>query len=111
MRHHDVLTLVAVVKDQVYLSEPLIRTTSWVKDEHFDLKPKHEQCLPSVAIPHPRGYVAYHLPGTNPWLTEFASRWHVPVEAARGGAETMYPQYQLKLATMPAPPALPAPQQ
>ncbi len=111
VRHHDVLTLVAVVKDSVYLTEPLIRTTSWVKDEHFDLKPKHDQCLPGVAVPHPRGFVAYHLPGKNPWLTEFASRWNVPVEATRGGAETMYPQYQAKLAAMPAPPPLPSPKQ
>jgi hypothetical protein len=107
VRHHDVLTLAAVVKDPVYLTEPLIRTTSWVANDHFDLSPKHAQCVPAVAVPHPKGYVAYHLPGKNRFLTEFASRWHVPVEAARGGAETMYPEYRNKLATMPAPPPLP----
>jgi len=44
------------------------------------------------------------LPGTNRYLTEFAARWRVPVEATRGGAETMYPEYQRKLAAMPEPP-------
>ena len=44
------------------------------------------------------------MPGTNEWLTEFATKYGIPVEATRGGAETMYPEYQLKLATLPMPP-------
>lgn len=51
--------------------------------------------------------MAYHLPGKNPALTEFASRWGIPVAAVRGGAETMYPEYQESLAKMPTPPNLP----
>jgi len=64
-------------------------------------------CIPSVEVAHPKEYVAYHLPGENAWLTEFASRYGIPVEAARGGADTMYPEYQARLAQMPAPPAPP----
>jgi hypothetical protein len=107
-RYHNVLTLTTVIKDPVYMTEPLIRTTSWVVDDGFDLKPKHDHCLPTESVPHPDGYVAFHLPGKNPWLSEFASKWQVPFEATRGGAETMYPEYQIKLETMPAPPMLPA---
>jgi hypothetical protein len=109
IRHHDVLTVVTHVKDPIYLTEPFIRTSSWVADAaldvNFNLYPNY--CIPSVEVPHPKGYVAYHLPGKNPWLGEFASRWGIPTEAARGGAETMYAPYQRKLATMPAPPPLP----
>jgi hypothetical protein len=105
VRHHDVLTLVAVVKDPVYLTEPLIRSSSWVEQTGFQLYPNY--CVPNLEVPHPRGYVAFHLPGKNPFLTEFASRWSIPLDASRGGADTMYPEYQLKLATMPAPPPLP----
>jgi hypothetical protein len=108
-RDHDVLTLVAIVKDPVYLTEPFIRTSSWVFDSGYQLQPNY--CIPSVEVPHPKGYVAQHLPGKNPFLTEFASRWGIPVEAVRGGAESMYPDYQLELATMPAPPPLPAQKQ
>ena len=38
-------------------------------------------------------YVPHHLPGKNPYLTEFATMHGLPVEPTRGGAETMYPEY------------------
>jgi hypothetical protein len=105
-RHNNVLTLVTVVKDPIYLTEPLIRTVSWVFNPGFQLQTSI--CIPTVTVEaHPKGYVAYHLPGKNLFLTEFASRWGIPIEATRGGAETMYPEYQLKLANMPDPPPLP----
>jgi hypothetical protein len=46
-------------------------------------------------------------PGQNPWLNEYSQRTGVPYEAVRGGAETMYPEYQKKLEKMPVPPPLP----
>ena len=102
IRHEDYFTLVTIVHDPVYLTEPLIRTAHWILDPGYH--PIASTCVPTVEIEHPKGWVAYHLPGTNPWLTEFASEYGMPVEAARGGAETMYPEYQKKLATLPKPP-------
>jgi hypothetical protein len=87
IRHAELFTLVTDVED---LGRHL-RTTS---------------CIPNVDIPHPEGYVAYHTLGENHWLNEFASRWGIPVEAARGGAETTYPEYQERLAKLPPPPKL-----
>jgi hypothetical protein len=106
IRHGEFFTLVSDVEDPVYLTEPFIRTSNWILDLGRLFLPN--VCIPSVEVPHPKGYVAYHLPGENPWLTEFASRWTIPVEATRGGAETMYPEYQEKLAKMSSPPKLPA---
>jgi hypothetical protein len=54
--------------------------------------------------------VPHYLPGTNPFATEFAQRHRIPVEATRGGAETMYPDYVEKLRVMPVPPPQPTPQ-
>jgi len=102
--HDKYLTLTTITEDPVYLTEPFILTSNWILDLGLHLLPN--LCIPSVEVPHLEGYVAYHLPGENPWLTEFASRWGVPVEAARGGAKTMYPEYQEKLATMPSPPTV-----
>ncbi len=105
IRHGNYFTLVTEVKDPVYLTEPLIRTSNWILDLGDRFLPNY--CIPSVEVPHPKGYVAYHLRGKNPWLSEFPSRYGIPVEAARGGAETMYPEYQEKMAGMPRPPKLP----
>ncbi len=105
IRHHDLLTLVAYVEDPVYLTEPLIRTSDWVAAPGFQQYPS--VCIPSNEVSRPKSYVAYHLPGKNEFLYEFASRRNVPIEAVRGGAETMYPEYRNKLATMPDPPPLP----
>ena len=38
-----------------------------------------------------KGVVPHWLPGTNPAVKDFAEKYHVPVEAAFGGAETAYP--------------------
>jgi hypothetical protein len=105
IRHGDFFTLVTDIEDPAYMTEPLIRTSNWILDMGIRILPN--LCIPSVEVPHPEGYVAHHLPGENPWLIEFASTYGIPVEAARGGAETMYPEYQEKLAKMPAPPKLP----
>ena len=98
LRHDDYLTLVTVVRDPVYLTEPLVRTSNWVLDPGFQLSPF--SCIPVVEIERPRGFVPHNLPGTNPFLTEYAERHGLPVEATRGGAETMYPAYWFRLRDM-----------
>ena len=95
IRHGNYLTLVTVVKDPVYLTEPLVRTSNWVADPGFQLSPF--SCIPNVEIERPRGSVPYHLPGSNPFLTEFATKHGIPQEASRGGAETMYPEFLPRL--------------
>jgi hypothetical protein len=104
IRYPTTLTLVTIVEDPVYLTEPFIITSDWVQDIGRQLSPNF--CISSVEIDHPKGWVAYHLPGHNPWLNEYSQRTGVPYEAVRGGAATMYPEYQKKLATMPVPPKL-----
>jgi len=95
IRHGDYLTLVTVVKDPVYLTEPFVRTSNWVADPGFQLSPF--SCIPTVEIERPRGAVPHHLPGTNAYLQEFAGRHGIPFDATRGGAATMYPDYLARL--------------
>lgn len=96
------LTLVAIIEDPVYLTEPFVLSTDWVRDIGKQLSPNF--CISSVEIDRPKGWVAYHPLKKNPWLKEFADKSGLPYEAVRGGAESMYPEYQKKLATMPVPP-------
>jgi len=91
IRNEAYLTLVTIVSDPVYLTEPLVRTSDWVLDPGVQLSPF--SCIPAVEIERPRGAVPHHLPGTNEFLTEYATRHGLPQSAARGGAPTMYPDY------------------
>ena len=45
----------------------------------------------------PRGAVPNYLPGENPFLSEHADKLGIPLEAALGGAATMYPEFQLRI--------------
>ncbi len=105
MKHGNYLTVAAITYDPVYLTEPLIRTTDFVYNPQQELAPW--PCEPVDEVDRPPGVVPHHLPGTNKFLDEFARRYGVPFEATRGGAETMYPEYKLKLKNMPIPPPLP----
>ena len=76
VRHHRFLTLVTIVKDPIYLTEPFIRTSDWVEAEGNETYPN--LCIQGVEIEHDKGWVAYHLPGQNPWLSEYADKTGIP---------------------------------
>ncbi|MBI2149450.1 MAG: hypothetical protein HYU27_02440 [Acidobacteria bacterium] len=95
IRHGDNLTLVSIISDPAYLSEPFIRTTNWVLDPRQNIAPY--PCEAVVEVDRPKGTVPHHLPGENTFLAEFAAKHNLPAIAARGGAETMYPEFKQKL--------------
>jgi len=96
IRHGEYLTLVSIINDPAYLTEPFIRTTNWVADPRQNIAPY--PCEAVTEIVRPLGVVPAHLPGTNTFLAEFPAKYGLPAEAARGGAETMYPEYQKTIA-------------
>jgi hypothetical protein len=95
MRHGDFLTVVTIVNDPVYLTEPFIRSTDYELDLHQLVAPY--PCGVVEEVDRPKGYVPSWLPGTNPDLEDFARKHEIPAEAVRGGAETMYPDFRFKL--------------
>ena len=101
IRHGDRLTLVSIVTDPVYLTEPFVRSTDFELDLHQQIDPYPCESVEEVA--RDKGVVPHHLPGTNPYLAEFATRNKVPQDAARGGAATMYPEYRLNVRVTSAP--------
>lgn len=98
LRHGNYLTVAVITYDPVYLTEPFIRTTDFVYTPQQQIAPW--PCEPVDEVDRPEGYVPHHLPGTNPYLNEFPANYGIPPEATRGGAETMYPEYRLKMKTM-----------
>jgi hypothetical protein len=91
IRHGNYLTQVVVINDPVYLTEPFVRSNNWVADPHQKITPYLCDIVTEVLIP--RGDVPHYLPGQNPFLTEYAERYNLPLEGALGGAETMYPDF------------------
>jgi hypothetical protein len=48
-----------------------------------------------------RGEVPHYLPGENPWVAEYAATHLLPQEVTLGGASQMYPEYRVRLKTLP----------
>jgi hypothetical protein len=93
VRHGNVLTLVSVVYDPIYLEEPLVRSTNWLENPTQQLTGVISEVVDEIAG-RDRGYVPHHLPGTNNWLKDAAKEFGIPEDALRGGRETTYPEYR-----------------
>jgi len=97
--HGSVLTYVAITDDPVYLTEPLVKTTNMLRNPRP--LPPQQLLYPCTAVveiaDQPRGAVPHYLPGENPFFKDFAAANKLPAEATRGGAATMYPEFQSKL--------------
>ena len=107
IRNGDFLTVMTIINDPVYLTEPFVRTTDYELALNQNIPPY--PCGVVQEIDRPEGDIPHFLPGTNPYMTEFATAHGIPVEATRGGAQTMYPEFMQKMRTMPPPPPKPAP--
>jgi hypothetical protein len=103
IRHGNLLTHVSIVTDPVYLAEPLVKSQSYTLAENSGgnwLWPcEYVDELPGT----PQGTVPSYMPGQNPFLTEFAAKYQIPVEAALGGPETMYPEFREKIKNLKPP--------
>jgi hypothetical protein len=95
IRHGDVLTIVSVVDDPIYLEEPFVRSTNWRMNLEQQLDGVISEVVDEVAG-RPEGFVPHHLPGTNTWLKDAAKEFGIPESALRGGRETTYPEYRPK---------------
>jgi hypothetical protein len=95
IRHGDLLTHVYIIEDPVYLTEPLIKTNGFRLTTQVANPPY--PCKEVVEVPHDAGEVPHYLPGQNPYVTEFAAKHKLPVEATRGGAETALPEFGRKI--------------
>ena len=99
IRNGNFLTVMTIVTDPVYLTEPFVRTTDYELNLAQNIPPY--PCGIVQEVDRPEGEIPHFLPGTNPYMTEFAIRHALPVEATRGGAATMYPEFMQKMRTLP----------
>ena len=102
-RHDDLLTIVTIEEDPVYLTEPLVQSQNFVLVSNVTPATYQQWtvCLPQEEIAgRPRGFVPHYLPGENPYVREYATRFHLPFDATRAGAVSMCPEYQIILQQM-----------
>ena len=99
VRNEDVLTILTVTEDPVYLEAPFAQSATFRYNPLGNVNPVNAPCYPLTEVPRldAPGSVPHFLPGTNPDADTFAKRWNLPLEAAHGGAQTMYPEFRKKL--------------
>jgi hypothetical protein len=97
-RHGEVLTVVEVIEDPIYLTQPFVVSRSWQLDPTANMSRVPAPCTPEAEVAGLKSDTTPHyLPGKNAFVNDVTRMYHIPVEAVLGGAETMYPEYRKKL--------------
>jgi hypothetical protein len=94
-RHGEYLTWTVIINDPVYLTEPMVRSTDfrWAPGQNVGNYP----CQIVTELDRDQVWVPHWLPGTNPYLDLFSTTHDVIQDGARGGAETMLPEFRKKV--------------
>ena len=95
-RHGDILTVVTVVDDPLYLDEPFVESVTYAYDPTASVN--METCNGSAFAENggtDRHHVPHFLPGQNSGTREWLKNesW-IPPPAAVGGVKTTYPEYK-----------------
>jgi hypothetical protein len=97
VRHGDILTVLAVIEDPVYLAEP------WLLSKSFQMSvapvsPVGPPCVTTFEGHETGQSVPHYAPEANPFVDELTKRYGVPRDATLGRPETLYPEYRKKSA-------------
>jgi hypothetical protein len=95
-RHGDILTVLAVIEDPIYLAEPQIVTKSFQLSA-APISPVGPPCVSGFEGRPPGESVPHYLPEKNPFVDELTRLFRLPREAVLGGPETLYPEYRKKI--------------
>jgi hypothetical protein len=93
-RHGDLLSVLAIIEDPIYLAEPWILSKTYQLSA-APLSPVGPPCVTTYeasvdSVPH-------YLPEKNPFVGELTTKYGVPREAVVGMPETLYPEYRKNL--------------
>ena len=104
-RHADLLTVLVVIEDPIYLTEPHVITKSFQLSA-APISPTGPPCVSTFEGRQPGDSTPHYLPEKNPFVDEMTRRFGVPREAALGYTETLYPEYRKKIRNgfVPPPP-------
>ena len=108
IRRGNLMTVVIVLEDPVYLSEPFVRTTEYVLNtqpapalgrpfNNPEEGPIFFKRFPAEELGGDKHHVPHFLPGTTPLFPEFAKSRGVPEWILKAGTATMYPEFGRRL--------------
>ena len=95
-RHGDILTVLAVVEDPIYLAEPHIVTKSFQLSA-TPMSPVGPPCVTGFEGKRPGESVPHYVPEKNAFVDELTMLFHLPKAAVLGEVETLYPEYRKKI--------------
>jgi hypothetical protein len=101
IRLGNMITHITITDDPVYLAEPLVKSEEFTYNPDPNTFNPFWPCESIEEGERPRGEVPHYLPGENPWMAEYAATHDLPQEATLGGAETIYPEYRMRLKQLP----------
>jgi hypothetical protein len=94
-RHGDVLTVLAIVEDPIYLAQPFLVSRSF-QVSATPMSPIGPPCV-SAYEGNTGESAPHYLPEKNPFVDEMTAKYGVPRDAAIGKPETLYPEYRKKI--------------
>jgi len=94
-RHGDILTVLTVIDDPIYLVEPHIVSKSFQLSP-TPISPVGPPCVTTFEGKRTGDSVPHFLPEKNPFVDELTTLYHLPREAVLGQPETLYPEYRKK---------------
>jgi hypothetical protein len=106
VRHAEILTITGIIEDPIYLDEKLVLSMAYRANPRGNAPATNPTCFPFTELPglDEPGTVPHFLPGTNPDEQTFAKHYNLPLDAAYGGVETLYPEFRRKLQGRYTPP-------
>jgi hypothetical protein len=97
-RHGDLMTMFSSVDDPIYLEEPMVRSHTWRWNPNGNTALGNAFESVDELGDKPLGWVPFYPLGVT--HSEFAQKVGLPFGATRGGKESLYPEYQLKIQEM-----------
>jgi cyclase len=97
IRHGDRITVFSVTTDPVFLAEPYSKTSEMIRlptDPNSWAQPCEDG---EIIEGRPKDQVPNYLWGHHPYIREYSEKRKIPLFAALGGPETVYPEFVEKL--------------
>jgi len=96
LRHGDLMTVLMVIEDPVYLAEPQVLTKTF-RNSPQQVPAVGPPCISTYEGREPDEPTPHYAPEENPFVDEVTKKFGIPREAVLGFPETLYPEYRQKL--------------